>query len=84
MWDNWVLDVTLGYQDGLWCFCPIEGDIDSDDWSVVVGMSFLSDRPPKDGRLVGIVHADGPEAIKAFCEEYAEELQQLRNSLREE
>ena len=71
MQEQWVLDATIGCRDGLFCFCPIEGDI-SGDYNIIVGMNVISDKPP--GRLVAIVHADGQEAVEAFCEKYAEEL----------
>lgn len=75
MREQWVLDATMGCRDGLFCFCPVEGDI-SGDHSIVFGMNFISDKPP--GKLVAIIHADGQEAVEAFCEKYAEELNSLR------
>lgn len=65
MWDQWVLDATL--SDGgpdLFCFCPLEGDPEG-EFEVITGMNFASDAPP--GRLVGIVHEDGAEAVEAWC-----------------
>ncbi len=70
MWEQWVLDATT-VRDGLFCFCPVEGDI-TGDYSIVFGMNVLSDKPP--GILVAIIHADGQEAVEAFCEKYAEEI----------
>lgn len=82
-WKNYVLDATMGYKGGLFCFCPIEGDIVG-DFTVVTGMMFLSDMPPRHGKLVAIYHSDGQEAVEAFCEQYSTELEELRNRLLEE
>ena len=75
MWDQYILDATTGCQNGLFCFCPVEGDVNG-DYSIVFGMNILSDKPP--GKLVAIIHAEGQEAVEAFCKEYAEELNSLR------
>lgn len=68
MEDNWVLDASMSY-DGLFCFCPVEGDIrdPSGDFSIVFGMNFLGDKPPR-GRVVAMIHSDGQEAADAFYE----------------
>lgn len=80
MWEQYILDATMGCQDGLFCFCPIEGDIHG-DYSIVLGMNILSSEPP--GKLVAIIHEGGQEAVEAFCEEYAEELNSLRGENRQ-
>ena len=77
MWNEYVLDATLGCQDGLFCFCPIEGDIHG-DYEVVVGLSFLSGMLPRNSKLVAVIHADGQEAVEEFCQKYAKELEALK------
>lgn len=79
-WERWVIDATMGCMDGLFTFCPIEGDIDS-EYSVVTGMNYVSDVPPKWGKVVAIVHTDGQEAVEKFCEENAIKLEALRARL---
>ena len=79
-WEQWVIDATMGCKDGLFTFCPIEGDIDS-EYSVVIGMNYVSDTPPKWGKVVAIVHADGQEAVEIFCEENAVHLEALKARL---
>ena len=80
MWEQYILDATMGCQGGLFCFCPIEGDIHG-DYSIVFGMNMLSSEPP--GKLVAIIHAEGQEAVEAFCRECAEELNSLRGENRQ-
>ncbi len=74
MWEQWVLDATI-VEGGLFCFCPVEGDI-TGDYSIVFGMNVLSDKPP--GKLVAVIHKDGQEAVEAFCEKYVGKLDFLR------
>lgn len=71
MWDNWVIDATMGCP---FCFCPIEGDIDG-EFSVVIGMNVLG--APPSGKIVAVVHEDGQEAADAFYEEHKEEIEKL-------
>ncbi len=73
MWEQWVLDATI-VEGGLFCFCPVEGDI-AGDYSIVFGMNVLSDKPP--GKLVAIIHKDGQDAVEAFCKEHAEEIRNM-------
>lgn len=70
-WKNWVLDGTFGWPAP---FCPIEGDING-EFSVVVGMNVLATTPP--GKMVGIVHADGQEAVEAFCRKHKTEIDKI-------
>ena len=76
VWENWVLDATMGCRDGTFCFCPVEGDVAGDDWQLVTGMNFISDCPP--GKVVAVVHEDGQEAVDEFCEEYAEAIGKIK------
>jgi hypothetical protein len=79
MWEEWVLDASCGYAGGMFTFCPIEGYSDiAEDYKLVVGMNYMSDRPPKWGKLVAIVHRDGQQAVEDFCETYAEQLEALK------
>ena len=59
---QWVADVS----GDLVVFYPIDGDFDG-EFCLIVGMAFVSDEPPPDGRLVGIVHPDGQEAVEEWC-----------------
>lgn len=65
-WEQWVVDVTLDKGEGIYCFCPIEGEIGEGEYSIVFGMDILSPIPP--GKLVGVIHADGDEAVTQWCE----------------
>lgn len=76
MWQNWVLDATMDCEDGVFCFCPIEGDLASDDWQIVTGVNVASDHPP--GKLVAIVHQDGQEAVDEFCKTHAAAIEKMR------
>lgn len=51
--EEWVLDVSVGEP---YSFCPFE-----ESGSVVVGLSFISDKCP--GKLVGVFHAGGADAV---------------------
>lgn len=76
--EQYVIDASMGCKDGLFTFCPIQGDINS-DFIVVTGLNYISTTPPTDGKLVAIVHPDGQEAVEAFCEEFKEELARLKS-----
>jgi len=76
-WDRWVLDASMGGRDGIFTFCPVEGDL-TGEYTVITGMNFVSDRPPEGGSLVAIIHPDGQEAVEHFCQRYAVELAALR------
>lgn len=79
-WDNWVMDATMCGDDGLLCFCPVNGDPDSDEFVVVTGMNHLSSEPPPQcKRLVGIVHEDGQAAVEAWAERNMDTMLRLGN-----
>jgi hypothetical protein len=78
MWKECVLDATMGNKDGLFTFCPIVGDIDG-DFQVVTGMNFIGAVPPKDLKMVAIVHEDGQTAVEEFCEENKDAIAQMKN-----
>ena len=61
MFEEWVLDATMGVQDGMACFVPIEKD-----GSLVLGMNMIGRCP---GKLVGVVHLDGQEAVERWIAE---------------
>lgn len=69
-YDHWVCDVSIGdvTLDGPWCFCPVDGD-PYGEHSIVVGLNFISDRPPS-GELIGFFHHDGQEALDRWVKEY--------------
>lgn len=75
--EPYVLDATLDYGDGLHCFCPVVLDEEGIVESIVVGLNFISTDPPKGGRLVGIVHMDGNDAVNAWCDQNRDELDRL-------
>lgn len=73
---NYVIDASMGVSGDMFCFCPIEGDID-DEFNVITGMNILSNRIPEGVELVAIVHPDGNEAVKKFCDKYSKELEEI-------
>jgi hypothetical protein len=78
MWNECVLDATIS-RDGVFTFCPIEGDING-EFSIVTGMNFVG-MPPEGMKVVAIVHEDGDDAVNAFCERFKDELQTLQHDL---
>jgi hypothetical protein len=80
MWTECVLDASMGCRDGMFIFCPIEGNIDG-EFTVVTGMNFGSAEPPKGMKMVAIVHPDGQAAVEAFCELYKDALEALKNRI---
>lgn len=79
-WDKYVIDATMGVRDGMFAFCPIEGDM-SGDFTVVTGYTFMGDDPPEGAVVVAVVHEDGQEAVERFFEENADELEALKNRI---
>ena len=59
MFKTWVIDASHSTDEFI-CFVPYE------DETLYTGMSFLSDRCP--GKLIGVIHADGLEAVDKWCE----------------
>jgi len=78
MWKECVIDASYGVRDGMFCFCPIDGDING-EFSVITGMSYIGDAAPEGMKMVAIVHEEGQEAVEKFCEEYAEQLKRIPN-----
>ena len=70
----WVIDATLSTPPGLFCFCPIEGDING-EYTIVTGMNYIGNRAP--AKLVAIVHEDGQEAVNRWCKEHEKELEAM-------
>lgn len=58
MWNEWVLDATMGIHNGVACFVPIEKD-----GTLVTGMNMVGYCP---GKLVGVWHRDGPAAVELW------------------
>jgi hypothetical protein len=69
MWENWVIDATMGYP---LCFCPVEGDFPDGNYSIVVGMNLIGS-PPK-GKVVAMIHEGGQEAADVFYAEHKDEI----------
>ena len=61
IWQEWVLDATMGIRDGNACFVPIDSD-----GGVVFGMNMIGHCP---GKLVGVIHCDGQEAVEKWIAE---------------
>lgn len=72
MWNNWILDATMGYP---FCFCPIEGDLDG-EFSVVTGMNMLGS-PPQGAKIVAILHEGGQGAADEFYDLHKSEIDEL-------
>lgn len=77
-WDKWVIDASMSTPDGLFCFCPVELDEAGEIVSVITGMNYLSDKPPRDESLIAVIHPDGQEAAEAFCEYHKDALARLK------
>jgi len=68
--DEWVLDAT-SYRDGdPLTFYPI-----AENGDVVIGLAYVSDRPP--GRCIGVMHEKGEVAAEAFANAHATLLDSL-------
>lgn len=61
MFDKWMIDASMS-RDGMLCFCPVELDEAGEVTNFVVGMNFISDKPPQGGECIGIFHPDGQQA----------------------
>ena len=74
-WKEWVLDVTFDPP----VFVPYERETGA----VVIGMNVLSDKCP--GKLVGVIHADGQEAVEKWISENPDwhERYRVANTVRE-
>lgn len=75
MWTECVIDASMGVRDGLFTFCPIEGDVNG-EFQVVTGMNFLGSHP-QGMKLVAITHPDGQKAVERFCDKYQDALDRL-------
>lgn len=72
MGEKYVIDATMGARGDMFCFCPVELDEDGEIVSIVTGLNYISQKPPRDGKLIAIVHEDGQDAVEAFCEQHAD------------
>jgi hypothetical protein len=63
-WTHWALDATLGEPLG---FVPVEIDDAGRVEAIVWGMTYITDTPP--GKLIGVVHQNGQDAVEAWCAE---------------
>jgi hypothetical protein len=73
--DDWVLDVTFWRSDAPLAFCPLD-----EDGSVISGLTVLASIPP--GRMVGVAHADGQDAVEEWMGAHPDVLLQLEADLR--
>lgn len=73
-WPGWVLDATVSDDEPPFPFCPIVGD-PLGEFEVLVGLTVVTDRPP--GPLVGVVHADGYQAARDWCDTHTRQLEEL-------
>jgi len=77
---KYVIDASMDAGDGMFCFCPIEGDIGG-DYSIVTGMNILSGPTKPPGDVVAIVHDNGQSAVEEFCSRRMIDLEVLRKAL---
>lgn len=72
MWNEWVIDATLEDKDGFLCFVPIENKGTAQE-TYVVGMNVLSNvQNFERGKIVGIIHEGGQEAVEKWIQEHPE------------
>ena len=71
MFDTWVLDVSSPIA-GPYCFCPVEGE------DVIVGMNVIADKPPRDGRCVGVFSQEGQEYVDKVWPEWEPILKRIQ------
>lgn len=71
--EEYVIDATMGCRDGLFCLCPIEGNINA-DFAVIIGLNLLLRKKPEQMQVVAIVHSDGQGAVEEFFQKYQLEL----------
>ena len=64
---EWVIDVSFDPP----CFVPYERETDR----LVIGMNLVSNAPP--GKLIGVIHQDGQEAVEKWCEDNPDEIARL-------
>lgn len=79
-WDKYVIDASMGVRDGLFCFCPIEGDIEC-EFTIITGFNCIDEDPPRGKELVAIWHEDGQEAVERFCVEFEYELEAMKQRM---
>jgi len=71
IFDECVIDASMGVRGGMLCFCPVERNSDGEITSVIVGANFLG-APPVGSKVVAVVHEGGQEAVEEFCREHRE------------
>ena len=80
-WTQCVIDASFEPVGEAFTFCPIEGDINTNDYKVVTGMNYVSSDPPNGVKLVAIIHPDGQEAVLDFCDKHETLLDSMKNRL---
>lgn len=74
-----MIDASLEPVGNMFAFCPVEGDVVGGEFSVITGMTIVSDSPPGGMRLVAIVHPDGDEPLASFTIRHADLLHSLQD-----
>jgi len=78
VWNEWVIDATLCRGDELLCFVPIENRGLPDE-SLIFGMNVLSSIDVfEQGKIVGIIHADGQEAADKWAKQYPQVMDAIK------
>jgi hypothetical protein len=69
MFNECVIDASMGVRAGMLCFCPVERGPTGEIENIVTGATFLGS-PPAGARVVAVVHEGGQDAVEAFCAEH--------------
>lgn len=69
--EEWVLDVSM--SPPVWI--PIENR-GTDDETLVTGLNYMGEKPP--GKVVGIVHPDGQDAVDRWCSANPDEVERVK------
>ena len=76
MWDDYVVDATMGCRNGLLIVNPVETNEMGEITSVIFGANYIG-FIPDGGRLVGVIHENGNDAAEVFASEYEDEIKAL-------
>ncbi len=67
----WIIDASMSPPDRPLCFCPLEDD------AVIIGINFISDKPPNEEMCVGAWHPDGQEVAEQWAAENTNRIKHL-------
>lgn len=71
MFTDYVVDASMGCNDGLFCVCPVRLDENDEIESIIVGFNILTDKQGLPNyNIIGVVHEDGDEAAEEFVNEH--------------